>query len=80
MNSIIDKFAEGRKIIRRISLDEMEQQWHECVKIYGADWTIKNPKEEWIEGIKSPSWSPNTIWDEEEGNWIEFEDWLDSQI
>jgi hypothetical protein len=80
MNSIVDKFSEGRKIIRRISLDEMEQQWSECVKLYGADWTIKNPKDEWIEAIKNPSWSPNIIWDEEEGNWIEFEDWLDSQL
>lgn len=80
MNSIVEKFGEGRKIIKRISLEEMENTWEECSKKFGEDWTNKNKKEDWIEGIKRPNWSPNTIWDEDEGNWIEFEDWLDSQI
>lgn len=73
MNSIVEKFSEGRKIIRRISLEEMESVWNG----FSEEYRNTNKKEDWIEAIKKPSWAPNTIWDEEEGNWIEFEDWLD---
>ena len=76
----IEEFSEGRKIIRRISLEEMEQTYSDCVIKYGPEWEKKNPKNDWIEGIKSPSWSANIIWDQEEGNWIEFEVGLQEQV
>ena len=80
MNNIIEKFAEGRKIIKRIYLEDMERTWIECVEKYGLEWQQKNKKENWIIAIKRPTWSYNTIWNEEENCWIEFEDWMDSQL
>ncbi len=80
MENIVEEFGEGRKILRRISLSQMEDTWEECSKRYGEEWTIRNEKKIWIEAIKKPNWSINTIWDETEGNWIEFEDWLDCNI
>jgi len=77
MNNVTEKFGEGRKTIRRIYLEEMEQTWSECVEKYGLEWEQKNKKEDWITGIKRPTCCFNKIWDEEEGCWIEFEDWLD---
>lgn len=80
MNDEVEKFREGRKIIRRISVEEMEKVWYNNVEKYGSEYKEKYKKEDWIKLIKRPNWSPNIIWDEEEGNWIEFEDWLDFQF
>jgi hypothetical protein len=75
MNKITEKFGEGRKIVRRIYLNEMEQTWSDCVVKYGSQWELKNKKEDWITASKKPTF--NTIWDEDEECWIEFEDWLE---
>jgi hypothetical protein len=48
MNKITEKFGEGRKIVRRIYLNEMEQTWSDCVVKYGSQWELKNKKEDWI--------------------------------
>ena len=38
MNNITEKFGEGREIIRRIYLEEMERTWAECLEKYGLEW------------------------------------------
>lgn len=71
---------EGRKLIRRIELDEMVQRWFNCVDKYGMEWYNRHQLSNWITSIKNPKWSDNIIWDEEEGCWLEYEDNFLSQF